>query len=88
MDRSSARQSAVEAWRFVAVTFLWAWLFLLPAVLSSRSADEPWVVVLRILSGISPMVAAIMLTLLYEDRAGRWDYWRRATQWRRVPGRW
>ena len=28
MDRSSARQSAVEAWRFVAVTFLWAWLFL------------------------------------------------------------
>ena len=34
------------------------------------------------------MAAAIVLTLLYEDRAGRRDYWRRATQWRRVPGRW
>ena len=88
VDRSSARQSGVEAWRFVAFTFLWAWLFLLPAVLSSRSADEPWVVVLRILGGISPMVAASVLTVLYEDRAGRRDYWYRATQWRRVHSRW
>jgi membrane protease YdiL (CAAX protease family) len=69
--------------KFLTLTFIWSWGFLAPAILLGLDVEDFPVGVLRALSGIGPMAAAMILLYRNKDRELIQDYWARLTQ----PGR-
>jgi membrane protease YdiL (CAAX protease family) len=82
----SSRRSSL--WFFFALTFGWTWLFWALAALSGLEFDEPPVPILTALGGIGPMVVAIALAYLTQDRQGRRNYWRRVADFKRISPGW
>jgi membrane protease YdiL (CAAX protease family) len=85
---SQADTRRLRPWLFFALTIVWSWTFLLPAVAAGLTADTLPVPVLRALAGIGPLVAALVLVYLTLDRSGRRDYWRRLLSPARIGARW
>ncbi len=75
-------------WLFFVLTFSWTWVFWIPAALLGMSADKVPVQVLIALGGIGPLVAAIFLTCITQNRQGRRDYWRRVIDFKRIGKYW
>lgn len=75
-------------WLYFALAFGWSWLFWLPAALSGRNVMQFPIVLLLVLGGLGPPLAAILLTYLEQDSAGRRDYWRRVIDFRRISPIW
>ena len=75
-------------WLYFAATFGFSWLFWIPAVLVGRGSRTLLVSILHYVGGAGPLLVSVLLTLLLEDGAGRRDYWRRATDLRRIGPAW
>jgi membrane protease YdiL (CAAX protease family) len=75
-------------WHYFALVFGWSWLFWIPAALLGRSVSAFPANLLLYLGGVGPLLAALVLTYLTQDRAGRRDFWRRAIAFRRISGGW
>jgi membrane protease YdiL (CAAX protease family) len=75
-------------WAYFGLVYLF-WVFAIPAALSSVNVNEsPALMVAYVLGGLGPPVAAILLTYLTQDQAGRHDYWRRIVDFRRIGLKW
>lgn len=86
MSKSSSKRSS--PWLFFALTYGISWVFLIPAALLRRDAAAFPVALLRYLGGAGPLLAAILLVCLTQDRAGRRDYWRRIVEFKRIGAAW
>ena len=75
-------------WLYFAATFGFSWLFWIPAALVGRGSRTFPVSLLHYVGGVGPLLVAVLLTHLLEDGAGRRDYWRRATDFRRIGPAW
>lgn len=73
---------------FLALTFLWSWLFWGLAVLSGRPWTEPPTAYFYAAGGVGPTLVAILLVHL--DRAGKTPaaFWRRILDFRRISPAW
>ncbi len=78
----------VWPWRYLALTYGWSWLFLISAVLTGLEADALLTTVLRVLAGVGPLVAALLLVYRTMGQDGRRDYWQRLIGFRRIAPRW
>ncbi len=78
----------LKPWTFLAITFTWSWLFLVIAVLLKQPADALPIVILRILSGIGPMLAAILLLHIPKKVQIRKDYWHRLLSFKQISTPW
>jgi len=75
----------LRPWRFLAITFAISWSCWIPIALAGvDGATSPWAAV-RILGGLGPFLAA-MIMVLRSEPGGRADFFQRATRfsWRRV----
>jgi membrane protease YdiL (CAAX protease family) len=88
MMNTKTKKLLSNPWLFFALTYGWSWLFWVPGALSGLSADEPAIQVLIALGGISPVLFAVALTYITQDREGRRAYWERAIQFGRIKLRW
>jgi membrane protease YdiL (CAAX protease family) len=70
------------------MTFAWSWLFLIIAVLLNQPVDALPIVILRILSGMGPMLAAILLLYISKNVEIRKDYWHRLLSFKRISSPW
>jgi membrane protease YdiL (CAAX protease family) len=77
-----------KPWTFLALTFTWSWLFLVIAVLLKQPADALPIVILRVLSGIGPMLAAILLLYIPKNVTIRKEYWHRLLSFKRISSPW
>jgi membrane protease YdiL (CAAX protease family) len=75
-------------WAFFALTFGASWLFWLAAAASGQAEPAPLVLSLHYLGGLAPLVVAVTLTIVTQDRQGRRDYWQRAVALSRIGGGW
>ena len=75
-------------WPFFALTIGWSWLFWIPAVLSGQNITVFPTVLLLVLGGLSPALAALILTYLTQGPEGRHDYWRRVIAIKRIRIGW
>ena len=73
---------------FLCADFSWTWFFWIAAVLSGMSVDKFPVQVLIALGGIGPVVSAIILTYIKQDREAWRDYWRWVIDFRRIGAGW
>lgn len=73
---------------YFALALGWTWLFSIPAIPLSRGEMTGAVTVLRILSGIGPAVAALVLLYGKDTPQYRREYWRRLVDFRRIPLQW
>ena len=78
------RINQTSVWHYFGLVYLWSWLCLIPAVLLGLVADEPLVVILRILAGIGPMVVAVGLVIWTQEAQARREYWQRLLDPRRI----
>jgi membrane protease YdiL (CAAX protease family) len=88
MMNTKTKKLLSNPWLFFALTYGWSWLFWVPGALSGLSADEPAIQVLIALGGISPVLFAVALTYITQDREVRRAYWERAIQFGRIKLRW
>jgi membrane protease YdiL (CAAX protease family) len=70
------------------MTYLWSWLFLFPAILLQQPADTPTIIILRIISGIGPMLSALLLVYLSRSEDYQKEYWHRLVAFNRISPRW
>lgn len=75
-------------WLFFAATFAWTWLFWLVAVGLGVGMDTAAGGLLLSLGIMGPMVTGIGFTYLTRDQAGRRDYWKRITDFKRFGFVW
>ena len=75
-------------WLYFVLTFGWSWLFWIPAALSGQDVMQFPMVLLLALGGLGPAFAAILLTYLADDAAGRRDYWRRVIDFKGIGPGW
>jgi membrane protease YdiL (CAAX protease family) len=73
---------------FFALTFVWTWIFWIPAALPGRDVMTFPTVLLIYAGGGGPMLAGLVLMYLTHDREGRIDYWRRVVGFRRIGLGW
>lgn len=86
---SNSRTSIGDSpWWFFALTLGWSWLFWIPTVILRLNVTQFPGALLMALGGIGPMLAAILLTYLTQDKAGQRDYWRRVIDFRRINPGW
>jgi membrane protease YdiL (CAAX protease family) len=88
MMKLKTKELLSSPWLFFALTYGWSWLLWVPAALSGLSADELAAQVLIVLGGVSPMLLAVALTYITQERQGRRAYWQRAIQFGRIKLRW
>ncbi|MBN1146561.1 MAG: CPBP family intramembrane metalloprotease [Anaerolineales bacterium] len=75
-------------WLYFGLAFGWSWLFWIPAALSGQNVMNFPVVLLLVLGGLGPPLAAILLTHLAHDSEEWRDYWRRVFDFRRISAGW
>jgi membrane protease YdiL (CAAX protease family) len=80
--------SRKSPWLYFALTFGWSWLFWIPAALSGQNVMQFPTVLLLVLGGLGPPLAAILLTHLGQDSAERRDFWRRVVDLKRISPAW
>jgi hypothetical protein len=78
------KPSSTKAWIYFAITLGWSYAFWGIAVFSGLSIDAFFTKLLLFLGGISPMLAAILLTLMDKDTSRRQDYLQRIVDIRRI----
>jgi membrane protease YdiL (CAAX protease family) len=88
MMNTKTKKTLSNPWLFFALTYGWSWLFWLPGALSGLNADDPIIQVLIALGGVSPLVIAVALTYITQDREGRRAYWQRVFDFRRINSQW
>jgi membrane protease YdiL (CAAX protease family) len=72
----------------VVLTYSWSWLFWLPAVWAEQQVHTFPVVLLLVLGGLGPPLVAIILTSLTQDAEGRYEYWQRVIDYKRIGVGW
>jgi membrane protease YdiL (CAAX protease family) len=82
------KTKASSSWIFFALTLSWSWLFWIPAILLSQSDNTVLITALRYIGGLGPMLTAIGLVYLTQDRKGQRDYWWRVIDFKRIRGKW
>lgn len=75
-------------WPFFILTYVWSGIFGVLAVLIDLPHDATPAMVLRVLHGLGPMIAAVTLTYRTQDEDGRREYWRRVIDIKRIRSRW
>jgi len=80
--------SNTKAWIYFAITLGWSFAFWGIAVFSGLSIDAFSTKPLLFLGGISPMLTAILLTLMDKDTSRRQDFFQRIVDFRRIRVIW
>jgi membrane protease YdiL (CAAX protease family) len=75
-------------WFFISLTFGWSWLFWILAFLFTDSDNTLLTTTLRYIGGLGPLLSAIALVYLKQDKEGRRDYWRRVIDSKRIRAKW
>lgn len=77
-----------SVWHFFILTFALSWALWIPAALTGQTSTEFPTVLLFMLGGFGPSVAAVWLIVRHEDRATRRDFWHRLIAFRRIGWGW
>lgn len=83
--RPSSRR---RPWLFFALALGWSWLLWIPVVLSGQSQLAFPGILLYVLGGLGPPLAAIFLLYRVHPPEDRRDYWRRVVDARRIAPVW
>jgi uncharacterized protein len=75
-------------WIFFAMALSWSWLFWIPAILLCHSDHTVLITSLHYIGALGPMLSAIVLVYLTQDRKGQRDYWWRVIDFKRIRGKW
>jgi uncharacterized protein len=76
-------------WLFVLLAYGWAWMWLIPVAVSGLEYKSSPLLFLAVFMGIfGPGLAGIFLTSLEGDREAWRDFWRRASDFRRIRIGW
>ena len=85
---NSQSTTGSNPWPFFALTLGWSWLFWIPAVLSGQNITVFPTTLLFVLGGLSPALAALILTYLTQGAEGQRDYWYRVIDFKRIRMSW
>jgi membrane protease YdiL (CAAX protease family) len=88
MMNAKTKKLLSSAWLFFALAYSWSWLFWVLAASSGLSTDEFAVQLLIAMGGISPILFAVALTYITQEREGRHVYWQRVIEFGRIKIRW
>jgi len=75
-------------WLFFILVFSWSFLFWIPAGRLSQEDHSVLVTSLHYIGGLGPLLAALGLVYLGQDRKRQRDYWQRVIDFRRIRGKW
>jgi uncharacterized protein len=75
-------------WRFFGIAFIISWGFWLSGALAGLAFTDPLMLVLFVLGGAGPALAALSLAYRERGRSGLRDIWRRLIDARRVNREW
>jgi membrane protease YdiL (CAAX protease family) len=75
-------------WLFFALVLGWSWLLWIPIVLSGQSQLAFPGILLYVLGGLGPPLAAVFLLYRVQPLEDRRDYWRRVVDARRISPIW
>jgi uncharacterized protein len=83
-----SRAATKPVWLFFALTFAWSWFFWGLAIVSGREWTAFPTVLLYVLGGFGPSLAAILLVQLGRGGESRSAFWRRVRDARRISPTW
>lgn len=75
-------------WVFFGLTYLYTWLFWIPAAISGREWTTFPTFLLFILGGVGPSLMGIVLIYRTEDEERRRSFWRRAADPAKIDANW
>jgi membrane protease YdiL (CAAX protease family) len=84
----TTRPALASPWIYFLATYIWSGIFGGLAVLMGLSMETAAGLILVLLAALGPMVTGIAFTYLTRDKEGRWDYWKRIIDFKRIPARW
>ena len=80
--------AAAKPWLYFGLALAWSWACFIPAALLGRSVTELPVLILFVLGGLGPPLAALVLLYTVETPEARRDYWKRLVDVRRIGAAW
>ena len=87
-DVKDTTETRLNPWLFFALVFSLSWGFWIPAAILSASGATLATRLLHYAGGLMPVAVTVALLYLRQTPAFRSDFWRRATEFKRIGIRW
>ncbi len=87
-SQTSRTPLLASPWPFYVFVFCWTWSFWILAAASGISAQSALGIALVVVGLLGPMLGGIGFTYLTHDNEGRYEYWSRIVDPKRIPLRW